>query len=282
MISVIIPLYNKRTVIARTIESVLSQTYWDWELIIVDDGSTDGSDDVVQQYLGDKRIRYIRKFNGGVSSARNRGIMEAKGEWVCYIDADDYFLPEALQTMYNLTMKYQLDIVSANFYSETGNNRVLHSWCTKESIISNPLCAEVFRASAVRAGSMMIKTELMQHHLFDEKLSRFEDGKNNFALFRTHKIAYSPIPVMIYSLDNLGLSKSASDISKDFIFSMDFKDKPFWEKVWLGQLLNWGLSSYPQHVNLLKKQYGLYLKWTYVAKLAFFMGRIINKIMRKI
>ena len=62
MLSIIIPLYNKQAVIARTIESILSQSYINWELIIVDDGSTDGSDEVVRLYLGDQRIRYIRKF----------------------------------------------------------------------------------------------------------------------------------------------------------------------------------------------------------------------------
>lgn len=61
MLSIIIPLYNKQAVIARTIESILSQSYINWELIIVDDGSTDGSDEVVRLYLGDQRIRYIRK-----------------------------------------------------------------------------------------------------------------------------------------------------------------------------------------------------------------------------
>ena len=65
MLSIIIPLYNKQAVIARTIESILSQSYINWELIIVDDGSTDGSDEVVRLYLGDQRIRYIRKPNGG-------------------------------------------------------------------------------------------------------------------------------------------------------------------------------------------------------------------------
>lgn len=101
MISVIIPIYNKQRFIGRCIESVLSQTYTDWELLLIDDGSTDASAERIQSYLADQRIRYIYKENGGVSSARNRGIKEAKGEWIIYIDADDYFLPEALQILYD-------------------------------------------------------------------------------------------------------------------------------------------------------------------------------------
>ena len=107
MVSVIVPLYNKESSIARCINSVRIQSLSDWELIIVDDGSTDGSDDVVQHYLGDKHIKYVHKTNDGVSSTQDRGIIEAKGIWVCYIDVDNYFLPEGLKTMYNLTMKYQ-------------------------------------------------------------------------------------------------------------------------------------------------------------------------------
>ena len=67
MLSIIIPLYNKQAVIARTIESILSQSYINWELIIVDDGSTDGSDEVVRLYLGDQRIRYIRYVGQQIS-----------------------------------------------------------------------------------------------------------------------------------------------------------------------------------------------------------------------
>ena len=125
MLSIIIPLYNKQAVIARTIESILSQSYINWELIIVDDGSTDGSDEVVRLYLGDQRIRYIRKPNGGVSSARNRGIKEAKGEWICYIDADDYFLPEGLKTMVELAEKYNVKVAAGRFLIDIRHDNII-------------------------------------------------------------------------------------------------------------------------------------------------------------
>ena len=88
MISVVVPLYNKKSSIKSTIESVLAQTYKDFELIVVDDGSTDGSADVVKSF-DDNRIRLISKENGGVSSARNEGIREAKNEFISFLDADD-------------------------------------------------------------------------------------------------------------------------------------------------------------------------------------------------
>lgn len=94
MISVVIPLYNKEKSIRATLESVLAQTYTDYEVIIVDDGSTDNSLQVVRKgirELGSNRVRVIHQENGGVSSARNKGIEEATGEYVAFLDADDYW-----------------------------------------------------------------------------------------------------------------------------------------------------------------------------------------------
>ena len=105
MISVIIPLYNKEHFVAKTIESVLAQTYKDYELIIVNDGSTDHSADVVSTF-SDARIRYEEQANGGVSSARNHGLRMAKGEFVAFLDADDTWYPDFLEQMMRLYTAY--------------------------------------------------------------------------------------------------------------------------------------------------------------------------------
>ncbi len=122
MISVIIPLYNKEAGIATALRSVLLQTYQDFEVIIVDDGSTDGSVAIVETF-DDKRIRLIRQANAGVSAARNRGIEEAKGKYVAFLDADDEWMPEYLETQHNQTKKYpQCDVFVTNyeFHNEDG------------------------------------------------------------------------------------------------------------------------------------------------------------------
>lgn len=96
MISVIIPLYNKEPIIERSLQSVLSQDYDDFEVVVVNDGSTDRSADIVRS-INDPRIRLIEQENGGPSKARNTGVKNAKGEWILFLDADDEMLPGALE-----------------------------------------------------------------------------------------------------------------------------------------------------------------------------------------
>lgn len=107
MISVIIPLYNKIHFIEDTLESVFSQTYGDYEVIVIDDGSTDGSADVVRALQPRHAcLRLIQQKNQGVSVARNRGIQEARGEWIAFLDADDVWHPEFLERLYSLSEEY--------------------------------------------------------------------------------------------------------------------------------------------------------------------------------
>ena len=105
MISVVIPLYNKEKQIAHTLQSVFNQTFQNFEVVIVDDGSTDGSVAEVEKFC-DSRIRLIRQKNAGVAAARNRGIEEAKGDLIAFLDADDEWKPEYLATQYHLSQKY--------------------------------------------------------------------------------------------------------------------------------------------------------------------------------
>lgn len=104
-VSVVIPLYNKGPYIARALTSVLAQTVRDFEVIVVDDGSTDGGAEVVGGF-GDPRVRLIRQENHGVSAARNRGIEAARGEMVAFLDADDEWTPRHLEALLRLREKY--------------------------------------------------------------------------------------------------------------------------------------------------------------------------------
>lgn len=98
LVSIIMPSYNTARFIAETISSVLAQTYENWELIIVDDCSTDNTDEVVGELLSDTRIRYIKnEHNSGAAVTRNRALREAKGKWIAFLDSDDLWEPKKLQ-----------------------------------------------------------------------------------------------------------------------------------------------------------------------------------------
>ena len=101
LISVIVPVYNVEKYIVETMECVAAQTYEDWELLLVEDGSSDGTAEKIRRYVeekGEKRIRLIMQpSNGGAAAARNRGLAEARGRYIAYLDADDLWVPEKLE-----------------------------------------------------------------------------------------------------------------------------------------------------------------------------------------
>ena len=97
LVSIIMPSYNTGEYIRQTIESVLAQSYINWELIIVDDCSTDNTDEVVKPFLSEKRIKYLKnERNSGAAVSRNRALREAKGKWIAFLDSDDLWKPEKL------------------------------------------------------------------------------------------------------------------------------------------------------------------------------------------
>ena len=100
LISIIIPVFNVEQVLKRCLNSVLSQSYNNWECICIDDGSPDNSGTILDEYAAlDNRFHVVHKENGGVSSARNHGIEKAKGEWICFVDSDDQITPDHLSSM---------------------------------------------------------------------------------------------------------------------------------------------------------------------------------------
>lgn len=135
-ISIIIPLYNKAPYIQKALDSVLAQTYTDWELIIVNDGSTDNSQQVVEDYLqsticngrngSQSSIQLISQPNSGVSVARNNGVAMAKGEYIAFLDADDWWAPTFLESMLLLVKQYpDAGIYGCNYwYVKTGKTHV--------------------------------------------------------------------------------------------------------------------------------------------------------------
>jgi len=119
-LSIIIPVYNNENYLRSALQSVLAQTYPDFEVLVVDDGSTDGSRAICQEFAQkDKRLRIIHKENGGVSSARNRGIEEAVGQYIAFVDGDDCIDPEMYTTMITILQDTGADLVDCRVIKES-------------------------------------------------------------------------------------------------------------------------------------------------------------------
>lgn len=152
--TVIVPTYNREKLLKRTIESILAQTFKDFELIIVDDGSTDNTKKLIASYK-DCRIIYIYKENGGLNSARNKGLQNAKGEYIAFCDSDDSWLPEKLEKH---VQKYNEDNEIKVVYDLTGvvkkegdkqniilaRNDICEGWCYKEVLEQGYLTSPTF------------------------------------------------------------------------------------------------------------------------------------------
>ncbi len=121
LVSIIVPVYNAEKTIERCISSILNQTYKDFELLLLDDGSTDASGEICDACAGkDARIRVLHKENSGVSDTRNQGIAMARGEYLQFLDSDDWITPEATGFFVGAATKYQCDMVIADFYRVVG------------------------------------------------------------------------------------------------------------------------------------------------------------------
>lgn len=126
LVSVIMPSYNTARFIGQTIKSVLAQTYTNWELIIVDDCSTDNTDKVVSSFLSDNRIRYYKnKVNSGAAVSRNRALREANGRWIAFLDSDDLWVSEKLEKQINFMKKNDYHFSYTNYVEidESGKSK---------------------------------------------------------------------------------------------------------------------------------------------------------------
>lgn len=134
MISIIVPVYNSHSYLVTCLDSIRNQTFLDWECILVDDGSIDGSGDIIDQYERiDERFIAIHRSNGGVSSARNVGISRSKGEYVAFVDSDDWIDSRYLEKLYNAIISGDIDL-SICGYHKVKQDEIIHSLYTDDSV----------------------------------------------------------------------------------------------------------------------------------------------------
>lgn len=206
MISVIIPLYNKEQSITTTLESVFSQSYTDYEVIVVDDGSTDNSANIVRGWVNDK-IRLISKPNGGVCSARNRGIEEAKGEYMALLDGDDIWDKEYLAEQVKMICDFPEAAMWGINFAEMNNGKLVRKLETKlpdgyRGYVENYFQMPGRISDLFCSSSVVIRREVFDKvGMFDERIKYAEDSDMWFRIIATHKVAFYDKYMVFYQWD---------------------------------------------------------------------------------
>jgi glycosyltransferase involved in cell wall biosynthesis len=193
-VSVIIPTFNRKRFLAEALESVGSQTFVDFEIIVVDDGSTDGTDETVSGMPG---VRLLKQPNRGVSSARNAGIEASNGEWIAFLDSDDLWRPEKLARQMEfhqrapeawISQTEEIWIRNGRRHNPRKKHRKFDGWIFVESL---PLCI-------VSPSAVMMKRELFREvGLFDETFPACEDYDMWLRVSSRFPIRLIPEPLVV-------------------------------------------------------------------------------------
>lgn len=212
MISVVIPTYNRAHVIKRSIESVLNQSYTDFELLIVDDGSVDNTEEVVKR-IKDKRIRYIKKENGGAGSARNFGVKCAKGEYVVFQDSDDVWRKNKLEVQYNDMVSSGADVVFCRF---DRHNYSLQS--EKLSVLPRipggfVSFEQLVKESVVSTQTVFSKRSVLINIPFDDSLRKLEDYEWAIRAGEKYKFFLTDEVLVDVYLQNDSITHNGSDLA---------------------------------------------------------------------
>lgn len=272
MISVIIPLYNKEASIKQSLMSVLSQSYQDFEVVIVDDGSTDNSVTKVEE-IQDSRIRLIRQENGGPGKARNTGVKNARGEWIVLLDADDELLPNALSIFSKaINDNSYVDIFDANKYILVGDTKTL-GYHPIQGRIEKPFEEWFFGRISPGNGTSAFRRSFFRNYLFDEHIRRFEDAALLMKQLPFARVYSLTQPTMLFNRNFAEASRPRQNVLEDYFAYLDFSQGGFWQRMCTYRLFLENRELYPEfgkvHYAKMYKRYD----WLLVYKLLNWFGK---------
>lgn len=201
-VSVIIPIYNVEKYLRACVDSVIGQTYRDLQIILVDDGSTDSSAQICDEYpLKDKRIIVLHKENGGLSDARNAGLPLASGDFIFYLDSDDYLEHNAIDSLVQMQNQTDADIVLGNFfYTFSDHEYAAKVWYQSDTVLENKraMAALIDGRIETFAWGKLIRSEIAHRYLFP-KGKVFEDHYwTHFVFGDAERVALITQPLVHY------------------------------------------------------------------------------------
>lgn len=235
-ISIILPVYNSEKTLDRCIYSIISQSYKNFELIIINDASTDKSEEIIKKYLEkDSRIIFINsEINQGVSKSRNLGIEKAEGELLTFIDSDDFYEEDALKIMHDLILENNVDAVRYSFYriEEYKKSREIYDKTYEDKIIEK--CnLDVFENDLLNNNLqaylwlLIIKTEKAKQVIFDENLAMMEDTLWYFNFIRKINNIYFSNKILYNYVVNINSASNSRDKAMNNIQNMLYLQKKY-------------------------------------------------------
>ena len=222
-ISIIVPVYNVEKYLHRCVDSVLAQTHQNIEVLLIDDGSQDNSGKICDEYAEkDARVRVFHKENGGVSSARNLGLIEAKGEYIGFVDADDYIDSSMYEILLRNLIVEDAEISVCSYYQEDKDGVFHRHWDQDEHLIliddKQIKCLISNQYYTCSCWDRLYKRELVNNSAFDETVSLYEDYLFLYhVLKKSHKTVFTSQPLYYYcnnsnSASNTGFSEKTMGI----------------------------------------------------------------------
>lgn len=195
--SIIIPTYNRAHMLPKTIESVINQTFSDWELIIVDDGSTDNTKVLIEEFIEkDARIKYIYQENAERSAARNNGIENASGEYICFLDSDDWYLENHLSRIYEEINKLEVDTLESFIFV----NAIQDTKHNQNPIISPVYSnnSDYFLSVPIIPARVCIHKNILAKHQFDPQIVIVEDSVLWTHIHLEYNVIHIPDKTIVY------------------------------------------------------------------------------------
>ena len=246
--SVIIPLFNKEAFISSAVDSVLSQSFKDFEIIVIDDGSTDQSLKIVNRII-DSRLRVISTPNRGPSAARNTGISYAQGEWIVFLDADDKLAPESL-SLFHEAIEHHTDcdvFYAPTLFFKNGLFQSQFPEHFKEGIVQNPAKEAFFRRLSPQAGSSCFNKKVFADCMFNPNYFRGEDVELHFRVWKKYRCYQIKQPTVIVNVVSRQASKplQQGNTHHDFTTQISLKHTRFWERMYLYELHLGAKNTYP-------------------------------------
>ena len=248
-VSVIIPTYNRAHLISRAIQSVLDQSYQDFEIIVVDDCSTDNTEEVIREFQEkDERIRYIRhERNKGPAAARNSGIKAVKGEYIAFQDSDDEWLPEKLEKQMKVfkISPPEVGVVYTGFWrlEKTKKTYIPFSWVTQKE---GNIHEDLLRGNFIGTPVALIRKECFKKvELFDEYISAREDWELWIRISKYYEFKYIPEPLMISYYTSGGVDEKSIIVNiniLEFIVNKHYKNFAEHKKILSKHYFNIGLN----------------------------------------